>query len=148
LVVGFGAYDIVDGPGPDFIVFENPFMLGGDYKSYAEPAIVALSEKGAAKSDFVEFPCDMSVTTGNGETMSWAYPGCAGIRPVNANFGQNCILSTDLEAAGGDAFDLADLGLSRARYLLLRDAGVSKMGDESKGFDLDAVVLINFEKTR
>jgi len=30
IIVELGRY-IVDGPGPDFIVFENPFNIGGDY---------------------------------------------------------------------------------------------------------------------
>lgn len=148
LTVSFGAYDIVDGPGPDFIVFENPFSLAGEYQSYAEPAFVALSDKGTETTDFLEFPCDLSQTQGDPTTMKWAYPGCAGVKPVVANASENCIAPTDHQTAGGDAFDLADVGLSRARYLRLRDAGVSKMGSDTKGFDLDAIVLINFEKTR
>ena len=51
----------------------------------------------------------------------------------------------DPDAAGGDAFDLADLAVDRARYLRIKDTGRSKMGSDSQGFDLDAVVLINFE---
>ena len=46
-------------------------------------------------------------------------------------------------AAGGDPFDLAALGRPRARYLRLRDAGRSTMGTNNKGFDLDAVLLVN-----
>ncbi len=141
IVLAFGDHEIVDGPGPDFIVFENPFLTA-PYQSYAEPAIVGLSATDTAAASFVDFSCDLSVTKGDAQNQSWAYPGCAGVKPVLAN-PTNCIDPTDPTLAGGDAFDLADLGLSRARYVRIRDAGLSTMGTTSRGFDLDAVVLIH-----
>jgi hypothetical protein len=142
IVVSFGDRDIIDGPGPDFIVFENPFLTA-PYQSFAEPAVVGVSATDTVSSSFVDFPCDLSVAGGDPQKKSWAYPGCAGVRPVLAHVGQNCRDPLDPERAGGDPYDLADLGLSRARFVRIRDAGLSKLGADSRGFDLDAVVLIH-----
>jgi len=143
IVVDFGPSEIVDGPGPDFIVFENPFLMS-PFNPFAEPARVAVSATDSAAASFVEFPCDLSVTQGDPAKQTWPYPGCAGVRPVLASPAA-CLPATDPSLAGGDAFDLADLGLKQARYLRITDAGVSKMGQTSKGFDLDAVVLIHHQ---
>jgi hypothetical protein len=142
LVVDFGDHEIVDGPGPDFVVFENPFLVG-PYAPFAEPARVGLSE--SDPTSFLEIPCDLQATRGDPAKATWPYPGCAGVRPVT--FGPGSCLPLDPATSGGDAFDLASVGLKRARYLRLRDAGVSTSGATgSKGFDLDAVVLIHYEK--
>ncbi|MCK5796583.1 MAG: hypothetical protein KAI47_05345 [Deltaproteobacteria bacterium] len=142
IVVGFGDREIVDGPGPDFIVFENAFSTG-PYQSFAEPAMVSVSASESTTGDFLTFPCDLTSTHGDAAEKVWAYPGCAGVRPTRINVRTSCVSPTDLQAAGGDAFDLADLGLKRARYVKLRDAGISVLGVDSRGFDLDAVVLIH-----
>ncbi|MCA9668524.1 MAG: hypothetical protein KC503_23190 [Myxococcales bacterium] len=142
IVVDFGPYDIVDGPGPDFIVFENVFALG-PYQPYAEPGIVAVSESSSAAADFKPFSCDLTKTQGDPVAKLWPFPGCAGVKPVLVN---RCIDPRDPALAGGDAFDLADVNLTRARYLRIRDAGKGKLGSETRGFDLDAVVLINYTR--
>lgn len=144
IVVDFGDVDIVDGPGPDFIVFENPFLVS-PCNPNAEPALVAVSVDSTEPASFVEFTCDLGVTKGDPDQQSWPFPGCAGVRPVQANPG-GCVPADDPQLAGGDAFDLGDLGLKQARYLRIRDAGLSTMGTTTKGFDLDAVVLVNFQK--
>jgi len=143
IVVSFGDHDIVDGPGADFIVFENPFLVS-PFNPFAEPARVAVSAD-LQPSSFVELPCDLSVTAGDPTTQSWPYPGCAGVHPVLAG-PTACVSAADPALAGGDAFDLADIGLKQARYLRITDAGLSKLGNTSKGFDLDAVVLIHHKK--
>ena len=43
--------------------------------------------------------------------------------------------------AGGDAFDLADLGLESANFVRIVDSGANILG----GFDLDAVVIVHGE---
>jgi hypothetical protein len=147
LVVDFGDYDIVDGPGADFIVYENSFLTG-PYQPYAEPARVGVAAGGdAGASSFVDFFCDLSQTSGDPQTERWPYPGCAGVRPVLAGKA-SCLSPADPAVAGGDAFDLKNVKLARARYLRLRDAGLSTMGGASHtaGFDLDAVVLIHYTK--
>jgi hypothetical protein len=60
---------------------------------------------------------------------------------VLANPDQNDIDPLDPEAAGGDAFDLAELGLEFVRYVRLED-----MPDDApdiRTFDLDAVAIVN-----
>ena len=147
VVVGFGPYDVVDGPGVDFIVFENPFLLS-PYTPYAEPGAVAVSAAGTAAKDFVAFSCDLKTTKGDPSKKTWPYPGCAGIHPVLANIKTNKISPTNPKVAGGDPFDLADVGVKQARYLRIQDSGVSLMGTDTQGFDLDAVLLINYKKVR
>ncbi|MCE9624961.1 MAG: hypothetical protein K8R69_05840 [Deltaproteobacteria bacterium] len=127
------AAAILDGPGKDFIVFENAFYAGGNpLAPFAEPGEVAVSQDG---THFVAFPC----ASGNRDEM---YPGCAGVHPVLANADTNSIDPLDPAAAGGDAFDLHDLGLAWARYIRIRDLSEGG-GGNSAGFDLDAVSIIH-----
>jgi len=123
--------DVIDEPGPDLIVFENAFVFGGT--TFAEPAFVALSADGVT---FTELLCSPEVT---------GYPGCAGVSPVYANAETNDIDPLDPDLAGGDAFDLADFGLSTARYVRIRDAGIAAGpgGGTNEGFDLDAIAIIH-----
>jgi hypothetical protein len=122
IVVRFDDVELVDGPGPDLLVFEN--ALPG----FVEPGFVAVSEDGA---DWHEWPCRPQDADGG-------YPGCAGIHPVLSNPGDG-ISPTNPAVAGGDAFDLADLGVARARYVRIRDSGFGRYSGTTGGFDLDAV---------
>jgi len=123
---------ITDAPGPDFIVFENAFNVGNEPSQvFAELGTVEVSEDG---TNFYEFPCTSS---------AYPYGGCAGWHPVFANADDNAIDPLDPALAGGDAFDLAELGIEHVRYVRITDradqtglAGV---------FDLDAVGIINLE---
>jgi hypothetical protein len=92
IVVEMGT-DIVDGPGPDLLVFENPFYIGCDPAKgvYAEPGEISVSLDGVTWSTF---PCTAT---------SPPYGSCAGWRP------------------NGDPFDLSDVGLARARFVRVRD---------------------------
>jgi len=135
IVLGFAPTAIVDGPGPDFIVFENAFFAGGDpSRPFAEPAEVSVSDDGIT---WRAFPCATSAP--------WA--GCAGTRPV-LSAPDNGVSPFDPEAAGGDAFDLATVGLARARYVKIVDrspstcpAGAGR--PNTFGFDLDAVAILH-----
>jgi hypothetical protein len=124
---------VVDGPGPDLIVFENPFVFGAT-GVFVEPGIVAVSEDGTI---FHEWPCQMNAPE---------YEGCAGVHPVLANADENELDPTDPSAAGGDAFDLAELGVPRARFVRIVDAGLaSGFGTDNVGFDLDAIAVVHGE---
>jgi hypothetical protein len=128
IVLGFGDRVIVDGPGPDFIVFENAFQLNGTARVFQELGEVSVvSEKG-----MLTYPCDSQFQTG----------GCAGKTPTgDFPFLRQSVL--DPRKTGGDAFDLADLGLASAAQVQIRD--VSEGGAEpTAGFDLDAVGLVNW----
>jgi len=126
IVLAFEDVEAVDGPGPDLIVFENPF------RGYVETGIIAASADGA---EWHEFPC-------NPADSEHAYPGCAGVRPAFASPG-NGVDATDPATAGGDAFDLADVGLPAARFVRVRDSGANAYAGNSGGFDLDAVAVVH-----
>ncbi|HMR75842.1 MAG TPA: hypothetical protein PKD61_12035 [Polyangiaceae bacterium] len=129
VVVAFADNAIVDGPGPDFVVFENAFWIAGDEtQSFAELASIAVSEDGVS---WHEFPCAASAPP---------YDSCAGVQPVFANADDGAIDPLSPEA-GGDRFDLADLGLTRARYVRVTDRA-DLVGMDGV-FDLDAIGILN-----
>lgn len=131
LAVDFGPdRRLVDGPGPDLVVFENPFWIGGDpTQPFAELAEVAVSADGET---WHGFPCQS-----DGDGMG-RYPGCAGWSPTR-EFDPGAVRPLDPELTGGDRFDLADIGVTEARYVRVRDLGTSDPSGPTAGFDLDAV---------
>jgi hypothetical protein len=133
ITLGFAPSAIVDRPGPDFIVFENPFYVAGSDppQPFAELGTVEVSDDGQT---FQGFPCTASEPP---------YGSCAGYHPVYANPDENSIDATDPALAGGDAFDLADLGVSHARYVRITDR-VDLTGPNGS-FDLDAVSIVHAE---
>jgi hypothetical protein len=136
IVLGFGARRIDDGPGADFIVFENAFWPGGDAnKVYAELGEVSISED---IETWHTFPCD---TAGGG---SGNFRGCAGVTPT-LEYDASLVVPLDVEQTGGDAFDLAELGLTSARYVRIRDRETLEPAGNTSGFDLDAVGLLHQE---
>jgi hypothetical protein len=128
IVVTFRSLDVVDGPGVDLLVFENPFS------GWAETGVVGVSEDGET---WVEWPCAA-------EDAAGGYPGCAGVALVYAS-STNGVDARDPDAAGGDRFDLADIGVARARYVRIRDSGANSYAGVSGGFDLDAVAIVHGE---
>jgi|GEM_PF-1967458 len=128
VVLEFGSTVIVDGPGADFLVFENPFVPQGANAEdvFAELGSVSVSQDG---EHFVDFPCDAT---------AYPYGSCAGWHPVLANADNGALGPLTAGSAGGDAFDLADVGLSWARYVRIQDRV-----DVDGTFDLDAVGLIH-----
>ena len=136
IVLRFDEPGICDRPGPDFIIFENAFHVGSaDGPVFVEVGIVAVSEDGI---HFVEFPYDAT-----------SFAGLAGRTPVYSN-PDNGIDPTDPAVAGGDAFDLATVGLASVRYVRITDPGnaIPDSGSRivpgnSNGFDLDAIAAIH-----
>jgi hypothetical protein len=132
IVLGFGPQTITDGPGADFIVFENAFWAGGDPDApFAEPATVAVSEDGET---WTEIPCTATEAP---------YQGCAGWSPVYANALDNEIDPHDPAKAGGEAFDLASVGVPSARFVRITDR--PDLDGFAGSFDLDAVALVHFD---
>lgn len=120
---------LVDGEGPDLLVFENAFP------GWVEPGRVEVSADGET---WHAFPC----------AEVEPFEGCAGLEPVLANVVRDGeeLDPTDPEQAGGDAFDLAELGVSEARFVRITDAGLAPewgYAGESGGFDLDAIAVVN-----
>ena len=133
VTLSFSPRDCVDGDGPDFVVFENAFRVrGASGQSFQELGSVSVSEDGES---WLTFDCEPGAT---GEPQ----PGCAGWSPVLIN-GLAASTPLDPSRSGGDAFDLADLGLEQIRFVRIRD--LSNSGDApTAGFDLDAVGLVHF----
>jgi hypothetical protein len=130
ITLGLAPSSIVDRPGPDFIVFENSFYAGGDPEApFAELATVEVSQDG---EHFTAFSCTATEPP---------YGTCAGWHPVYANSDQNEIDATDPELAGGDAFDLAELGMARASYVRITDR--QDLTGLNGAFDLDALSIVN-----
>ncbi len=152
---------IEDRPGPDFIVFENAFFVGSvpsndaaDYTVFTEPGFVDVSLDGTA---WIRFPYDAQALTeatakNANKSLQHRLAGLAGITPT---FTGNWTIPDSLQTwdssgqggvsgAGGDAFDLATVGLAQARFIRLTDAG-SRNGPSgsAEGFDLDAVVVLH-----
>lgn len=130
IVIGFGGNAIVDGEGADFIVFENAFYVNHDpEKVFKELGEVSVSADGEA---WVTFPC---------RAEAYPFEGCAGWRAIFANPDEG-ISAFDPATAGGDSFDLGDVGLGEASFVRIRD--VSNLGAaDTAGFDLDAVAIVN-----
>jgi len=135
IVVGFMGMDIVDGPGPDFTIFENAFFNPVTSRIFVEPAQISVSDDGIT---WIAFPFD-TVTL----------KGCAGVTPTYGNKDP-----FNPEVSGGDKFDLADLGLSKVRYIKIEDTCRLLLNNPKlpyydpiiTGFDLDAVVGLNLKK--
>jgi hypothetical protein len=130
IVIGFGGNSIIDGQGPDFVVFENPFFAAGNPDEvFAELGEVSVSMDGRT---WVTFPCAEEATPP---------AGCAGYSPVFANADLG-ISSFDPAASGGDTFDLAGVGVNEARFVRIRDLE-GKGAAPSAGFDLDAISVLH-----
>jgi hypothetical protein len=131
ITLEFVDNEVFDGPGADLLVFENAFLVApGDDPDFGffELAKVEVSEDG---KEWKEFPYDLQTRK-----------GCAGHHPVYANpdtpEGRD-IDPTNAEKAGGDPFDLADVGLTAARFIRITDLDNGSGDNGTAGFDLDAV---------
>lgn len=136
IVLGFSGREVLDGPGPDLVVFENAFWVGGDpAQPWAELGEVSVSDDGEV---WHTFPCDTT------ESAPGQWPGCAGWQPTLA-YDSDKVVPLWPPMAGGDPFDLADLGLDAVRFVRIRD--LSQEGDgTSAGFDLDAVGAVHISE--
>jgi hypothetical protein len=135
MVVSFAPNAIVDGPGVDFIVFENPFWIGGDPNDpYAEPGQISVSDDGV---NWTPFTCDATNASGA------PYGSCGGWHPVFSS-PANGISPFDPSVSGGDPFDLHDIGVTRATFVKIVDQGGEPCTTAiNNGFDLDAIAIVN-----
>lgn len=139
IIVSFEPNAIVDGPGPDFIVFENAFYAAGNStQPAADPGEISVSEDGET---WMTYECAPGGAA--------PYGKCAGWNPVHSAPG-NGISPIDPATAGGEAYDLADLGMTVARFVRIRDksraACEGQPRPNNSGFDLDAIALIHAEQ--
>jgi hypothetical protein len=125
---------VVDVEGPDLVVFENAFWPSGDARAvFAEVGAVSLSEDGET---WLDFPCDAE---GDG---AGNFEGCAGWSPT-LDYDASAVVPLDPDVTGGDAFDLAEVGLATARFVRVVDRS-NAGATPSAGFDLDAVGAVAF----
>lgn len=136
IVLSFEPNVIVDGPGADFIVFENAFYAAGNPDSpAADPGEVSVSDDGET---WKTYPCPANAEAPYGE--------CAGWHPVYSAPG-NGVSPVDPKTAGGEAYDLAELALKTAHFVRIRDRSSLTCEGQPKpvnlGFDLDAIAIVN-----
>ena len=116
---------VVNGPGPDFTVFENVFINLWTGEPFVEAATVSVSQDG---EQWYTFPFDTTTLE-----------GLAGVHPVRCT-----LCPTNPDSSGGDPFDLDAVGLEWIRYVRLTDLGSFwKEGPYNGDFDLDAVVAVH-----
>jgi hypothetical protein len=158
IVVEFVDNVIVDYPGVDFTVFENPFLTlvsGAIFSVFAEPGLVSVSQDGLTWFTFDD--CETAPVDGP------YYPGCAGVfptlydpfdsgtphpsiptsTPITDLIGLSGAQIFTPAGAGGDSFDLEDVGLTWARYVRIEDVGPALGTAGTVGFDLDGVTAVN-----
>jgi len=161
ITLAFTDNVVVDAPGPDFIIFENAFFKGSVPSSptstcniFAEPGSVEVSANGFA---WTAFPYDTAALAfvGTDQTPCSALPLLHGLAGLTPTFTGNWTVSDDpgvwdaggiggVSGAGGDAFDLADVGLAQARYVRITDLNLGTgFAGSAEGFDLDAVVALH-----
>lgn len=128
IIVGFKNAFIKDGPGIDFIIFENAFVNPINKQVFAEPAVVSVSEDGI---NFIDFPFN-----------TLTLEGCAGTNPTIGK--ENPF---DYPNCGGNGFDIATVGLTKIKYIKIKDITEIVLQNQNhpfynptlSGFDLDAV---------
>jgi hypothetical protein len=132
ITLEFVDNEVIDEEGPDFIIFENAFLKApGDDpgNGFFELAKVEVSADGKEWKKF--------------EFDAISRKGCAGWHPVLTNPDENDIDPTDPEKAGGDAFDLKNVGLKMIRFVRITDLDNTTGANGTMGFDLDAVAAVH-----
>jgi len=163
---------IVNGEGPDFTVFENPFFFNADdtAAAFMEPAVVWVSRDGITfyriPFDYVpietEDPSQMEIIEHCRNPATYA-SGFAGVRPVVSNdlFPD----PADPGVSGGDSFDIdavEEAQLGWIQYIRIQSTGDKWLTDADgdvvrhnpetgacsgtymSGFDLDGVCAVHY----
>ncbi len=121
LILRLAGHSVLNGPGPDLVVFENAFSYG-DYGVFMDPTVVQVSRDGLT---WVTFPFDYTAadeTVYSADPDDWS--GFAGLTPVLLN--QDTTPDADpfdLATAGGDRFDLDDLPENDPDAVAIRNYG-------------------------
>lgn len=167
ITLRFNDNIVTNGPGVDFIVFENAFRLAGTDLYWIEPATVEVSADGIR---FYRFPFDFVPHYDSTGELNLTNPFCyssgfAGVKSVYSNNYQPD--PTNPPLAGGDHFDLSDLpgvNMSWIQFVRITSTGDSWLrdvngdlvrhpsgaptfaatGKGNSGFDLDAVTAVNY----
>jgi hypothetical protein len=130
---------IINGNGIDFKVFENGFYVTGDKKRMSlDLGTVEVSKDG---TNWLAFP--VSYDKKEKKNSPIGKKGFVGLTPVYTNIDNNFI-KPNLNEAGGDGFDLSDVGIKEGesiKYIKVIDGGSSYPDGqiESNGIDIDGV---------
>ncbi|PJZ71177.1 hypothetical protein CH373_01275 [Leptospira perolatii] len=115
IILSWSGKKVLNAAGIDFIVYENPFFIGGSVSNtydnvFGEPVVV---EVGNDLSKWCGWNPTYSLGTFSGNPVDW--PRFAGLTPVAYNQDTNPMNLTDLfntdvvnGGGGGDGFDLSD----------------------------------------
>lgn len=136
ITLEFVDNEVIDGAGVDLLIFENSIKPGPDVGAVNPGYDLAKVEVSADGLEWKAFAYD----TGTRK-------GCAGHLPVYSNpdtdEGRE-ISPTDPLQAGGEGFDIAELGFKVIRFVRITDLGLSALGGKTtQGFDLDAVAAVH-----
>ena len=158
LTLGFLDNVIVDRPGNDFRIFENVFR-NSPTRLFREAAYVEASQDGITFHRFPVIYADGTPATAADlqATPTFDSTGLLGLAGLTPGFSHpdNGIDPRSMEA-GGDAFDLAAIGLKEARYIRIVDAAETIndegnhfpiVGQGQAGADIDAVIAVHSRET-
>ena len=141
LTLGFEGSRILNVDGPDFVVFENPFVIGAGPDVFVDPVVVEVSADGM---DFVPFP-HLAPVAYTWDPEAWF--GFAGVTPTMLD-----LAPADDPASGGDRFDLDQLDESPIKDQIMREGilqiRLSPGGPTdpiADGPDIDAVYAWSFD---
>ena len=146
LVLAWSGRRVVDVPGPDLVVFENPFEITGPDDVFMDLLIVEVS--GDDGATWTAFPHEyLGGDAYSSDPAHWE--GFAGRTPVLLHEADNPVDPLDVTVAGGDAFDLADLDEHAGgaiTHVRLRSAGTEHPVDPvANGPDVDGVYAAELE---
>ncbi len=128
---------VVDREGKEFATFNRVSSSSSVKRAFSlEPAQVSVSETGQ-KGTFISFPCDLGRRPPE---------NCSGGRPFANRAG-----GVNLRTIGGDQFDLASIGVNKAKYIRIQDMGLSDVREEEfpaiAGADLRSIALFHAESS-
>lgn len=137
---------IINGKGIDIKVFENGFYTNYDKNLMSlDLGIVSVSKD---KINWLDFP--VSYDKNYPQNSSKGKKGFIGLNPVYINMNNNFIYPYFNEA-GGDGFDLSDLGIAEGdyiKYIKLTDAGNNYLDGQigSNGIDIDGLCVFYWKE--
>ncbi len=149
IILRWSGRRLENGPGTDFVVFENPFDYDtcGNDRRFMDQLVVSVSIDG---TEWIDFPHDYTAPDESVYSEYHSYwHGFAGVTPVLFNEKSNPVDPFDPAAAGGDHFDLDDLVDTGApetvekiktegcRFIKLTAAGAVKNNDTDNYFPQD-----------
>ena len=142
LVLAWSDRLVIDGPGIDLVVFENPFEISGPEVVFMDLLIVEASADGETWVAWPHAYLGPDPDAYSPDPALWE--GFGGRVPVLLHAEDQAVDPFDADLAGGDRFDLADLPdealrAGGVRYVRLRSATDFPADAVSNGPDIDGV---------